>query len=112
MSEEVRLTVQRPWSVAAVLLSLGTFVLAVVVFITNFPRGLTVLACAVLAVGVGWWGIQRRRAARSIALAVAGLLVLGAVALVVFEGETLQDAIVLVAFFAALYAAREGLKPR
>jgi len=112
MSEEARLTVQRPWSVVAVLLSLGTVVLAVVVFITNFPRGLTVLACAVLAVGAAWWGIQRRRAARSIALAVAGLLLLGAIALVVFEGETLQDAIVLVAFAAALYAAREGLKPR
>ena len=112
MSTEVRLTVQRPWSLAAVVLGLGTIVLAVVVFITNFPRGLTVLACAVLAVAVAWWGIQRRRATRAIALGLAGLLLLGAVALVVFEGAALQDAIVLVAFGAALYAAREGLKPR
>ena len=30
-----------------VVLTLGAVVLAVVLFITNFPRGLTVLACAV-----------------------------------------------------------------
>ena len=112
MTEEVRLTVQRPWLLAALVLALGAIVLAVVVFVTHFPRGLTVLACAVLAVGAAWWGVQRRGGARSIALAIAGLLLLGAIALVVFEGERLQDAIVLVAFVAALYAAREGLKPR
>jgi diacylglycerol kinase family enzyme len=112
MSEEPRLTVQRPWSVAALVLAVGTIVLAVVVFITNFPRGLTVLACAALAVAAAWWGIQRRGAARSIALGLAGLLLVGAIALVVFEGAPLQDAIVLVAFAASLYAAREALKPR
>jgi diacylglycerol kinase family enzyme len=111
MSAEVRLTVQRPWSLAALVLGLGTIVLAVVVFVTNFPRGLTVLACAVLSVAAAWWGIQRRGTTRSIALGLAGLLLLGAVALVVFEGETLQDAIVLVGFAASLYAARAGLKP-
>jgi diacylglycerol kinase family enzyme len=112
MSTEARLTVQRPWSLAALVLGLGSIVLAVVVFITNFPRGLTVLACAVLAVVVAWRGIQRRGAARSILLGLAGVLVLGAVALVVFEGETFVDAILLVAFAASLYAAREALKPR
>jgi len=111
MSTEARLSAQRLWALAAVVLSLGTVVLAVVVFITNFPRGLTVLVCVVLAAGVAWWGIQRRGATRSIALVVAGALLLGAIALIVFEGAALQDAIVLVAFGAALYAAREGLKP-
>src|SRR5690348_12626322 len=100
MSPEVRLTVQRPWSLAALVLGLGTVALAVVVFITNFPRGLTVLACAVLAVAVAWWGIQRRGATRSIALGLAGLLLVGSVVLVVFEGSALVDAIVLVAFAA------------
>ncbi len=106
------MTVQRPWSLAALVLGLGAIVLATVVFVTHFPRGLTVLACAVLALAAAWWAICRRGATRSIALALAGLLVLGAVALVVFEGQALADAIVLVAFAASLYAAREGLKPR
>ena len=109
---EVAITVRRPWSVAALVLSIGAIVLALVVAVMHFPRGLTVLACAVLAAAVAWWGIQRRGTARSVALALAGLLLIGAVALVVFEGSALQTAIVLVAFLGALYASREALKPR
>jgi len=104
------MTVRRPWSLAALVLGLGAIVLAVVVFVTYFPRGLTVLASAVLAGCAAWYGVLRRGATRAIALALAGLLLAGAVALVVFEGRTFEDAIVLVAFLAALYAAREALK--
>jgi diacylglycerol kinase family enzyme len=106
------MTVERPWSLAALVLALGAFVLAVVVAVMHFPRGLTVLACAVLAAAAAWWGIRRRGAARSVGLALAGLLLLGAIALIVFEGSALEDAIVLVALAAALYAAREALKAR
>jgi diacylglycerol kinase family enzyme len=112
MTEGVTLTVQRPWSLAALILGAGTIVFAVVVFVTAFPRGLTVLACAALAVAAAWWGICRRGAARSAALVLAGLLLLGAVALIVFDGDALDDSIVLVAFAAALYCAREALRPR
>jgi len=96
------MTVRRPWSVAALVLSIGAIVLALVVAVMHFPRGLTVLACAVLAAAVAWWGIQRRGTARSVALALAGLLLIGAVALVVLEVSALQTAIVLVAFLGAL----------
>jgi diacylglycerol kinase family enzyme len=104
--------VRRPWSVAAVVLVIGAIVLALVVAVTHFPRGLTVLACAVLAGAAAWWGIRRRGTARSLALALAGLLLAGAVALVVLEGHAIEDAIVLVALLAAVYAAREALKAR
>ena len=79
---------------------------------SNFPRGLTVLACLVLAAAAAWYGVRRRGAARAIGLVLAGLLLVGAVALVVFEGAPLRDAIVLVAFVAALVTAREALKAR
>ena len=106
----VELTVRRPWSMAALVLGLGAIVLTVVVGVSRFPRGLTVLACVVLAAAAAWYGVRRRGAARSIGLALTGLALAGAVALLVFEGPALQDAIVLAAFVVALLSAREALK--
>jgi diacylglycerol kinase family enzyme len=93
-------------------LLLGALVLAVAVAIAHFPRGLTVLLCAVLAACAAWYGVRRRGTTRTIALALAGLLLAGAIAFIVLEGSALEDAIVLVAFTAALFAAREALKAR
>ena len=113
MSTEVRLTVQRPWSLAAVVLGLGTIVLAVVVFITNFPRGLTVLACAVAGGRGGLVGDSRRRAPRAARWDSPALLLAGAVALIVSRGHACsRTRSCWSAFAAALDAAREALKPR
>ncbi|MBV9335290.1 MAG: diacylglycerol kinase [Solirubrobacterales bacterium] len=106
------MTVRRAWPLAALVLGLGAIVLAGVVGVLQFPRGLTVLACLVLATSAAWYGVRRRGAARSIGLAFAALLLAGAVALIVFEGAALQDAMVLAAFVAALVTAREALKAR
>jgi diacylglycerol kinase family enzyme len=84
----------------------------VAVAVGHFPRGLTVLLCAALAVCAAWYGVRRRGTIRTIGLALAGLLLAGAIALIVFEGSALQDAIVLAAFAAALFAGREALKAR
>ena len=108
----VPISVRRLWSVAALVLLLGALVLAVAVAVAHFPRGLTVLLCAALAVCAAWYGVRRRGTIRTIGLALAGLLLAGAIALIVFEGSALQDAIVLAAFAAALFAAREALKAR
>jgi diacylglycerol kinase family enzyme len=108
----VAISVRRPWSVAALVLLLGALVLAVAVAVAHFPRGLTVLLCATLALCAAWYGVRRRGIIRTIGLALAGLLLAGAIALIVFEGSALQDAIVLAAFAAALFAAREALKAR
>ena len=105
------MTVRRPWALAALVVGVGAIVLAIVVAVMAFPRGLTVLACVVLAGCAAWYGVRRRGAIRSIALVFAGLLLVGAVALVAFEGRAFEDAIVLVALLAAVYAAREALKP-
>ena len=106
------LTVRRAWSVVALALGLVAIVLAMALAVSRFPRGLTVLVCLVLAAAAAWYGVRRRAAARWIGLVLAGLLLAGALVLLVLEGPAFQDAIVLVAFVAAVVAAREALKAR
>jgi diacylglycerol kinase family enzyme len=105
----VTMTVRRLWALLALVLSAGAVVLAVLATVKHFPRGLTVLACVLLALAAAWYGVRRRGTARSVALVLAGVLLLGAVALVVLEGSALEDAIVLVAILASVYAGREAL---
>jgi diacylglycerol kinase family enzyme len=96
---------------AALVLQLGALVLALVVAIENFPRGLSVLACLVVAAMIGWWAFLREGISRAAGLAVAALLLAGAVALVVLEGRPFEDVIVLVAFGLSLPAARLAFSP-
>ena len=77
-----------------------------VVAVQSFPRGLTVLACLVGAVLAAWWALVHQGAARFAAAAGAGVLLVGAVVLVVLEGRVLDDALVLAAFVLSLAAAR------
>ncbi|HXD58214.1 MAG TPA: diacylglycerol kinase family protein [Thermoleophilaceae bacterium] len=97
---------------AALVLTLATVVLAITVAVNNFPRGITVLACVVVALLAAWWGIAHHGAARGIGLGLAVLLLLGAVALIVFEGKALQDLLVLVLAVLALEMARRAFLSR
>ena len=74
--------------------------------VQRFPRGLTVLACLVLAVLAAWWALVHRGAARYAAAAGAGVLLVGAVVLVVLEGRVLEDALILAGLVLSLAAAR------
>jgi hypothetical protein len=103
---------RRLLAAAALLLTVAAVVLAVIVAIDNFPRGLTVLACVVAAVLAAWWGLTHHGAARAVALGLALLFPLGAVALIVFEGEALQDALVLALAVLALGTARQAFLSR
>jgi len=58
----------RLWSAAALGLTLLTVVLAVVVGVIHFPRGLVGLACAVLAGSAAWYGVRRRGWQRTVGL--------------------------------------------
>lgn len=82
-------------AIAAFVLLAASVVLAVVVGIQRFPRGLTVLACLVLALIAAWWALTRRGAARFLGAASAGALLAGAVVLVALEGSVLEDALIL-----------------
>ena len=80
--------------------------LAVVVAVQRFPRGLTVLACVVVALWAAWWALVHRGAARYAAAVGAGVLLAGAVVLVALEGRVLEDVLILAGLVLSLAAAR------
>ena len=93
-------------AIASLVLLAASLVLAVVVGVQSFPRGLSVLACLVAALLAAWWALVHRGAARFAAAAGAVVLLAGAVVLVVLEGRVLDDVLVLAAFVLSLAAAR------
>jgi diacylglycerol kinase family enzyme len=97
---------RRMWALGSLLCLGAAGVLAVVVFITGFPRGLTILACLVLAAIAGWYGLRRRGPARTVAIGLAAVLLVGTVVLIIAEGQPLANVLVLVGFIASVAAAR------
>ncbi len=96
---------RRVAALAALVTGIASLVLAVVVAIKNFPNGISVLACLVLALAAAWFGIRRRGTATALALAAAALLVVGAIALIVVEGSLLENVLVLASICIAGAAA-------
>jgi diacylglycerol kinase family enzyme len=101
---------RRLWSAAALVLALAAIGLAIAVAVANFPNGLSVLACGILAVCAAWFGLRRRGWARTVGCAVAILLLCGAAALMVVEGRALEDVLVLAGIAGALAAARQAFR--
>jgi diacylglycerol kinase family enzyme len=95
-------------AIVALVLLAASVVLAVVVAVQRFPRGLSVLACLVVALLAAWWALVHRGAARYAAAAVAGVLLAGAVALVALEGRVLEDTLILAGLLLSLAAARRA----
>jgi diacylglycerol kinase family enzyme len=94
-------------AIASLPLLAAAAVLAVVVGVQRFPRGLSVLACVVLALTSAWWALATHRgAARAAGVAGAGALLAGAVALVALEGRVLEDALILAALLLSVELAR------
>ena len=77
--------------------------------VSEFPRGLVLLGCVVVAGAAAWYGVLRRGAARLAGLTVAGLALAGAVALVVGSGSPFVDLLVLAGLLVSLAAARATL---
>jgi hypothetical protein len=100
----------------AAVVSLGLFaaavVLAVVVAVQRFPRGLSVLACVVVALAAAWWALVRRGFARVVGAVVAVVFLVGAVVLVVVEGWVLEDALILVGLVVSVGAASRAFAVR
>ena len=93
-------------AIVSLVLLAASVVLAVVVGVQGFPRGLTVLACVVLALLAAWWALVHRGAARYAAAAAAGVSLAGAVVLVVLEGRVLEDLLILAGVVLSVAAAR------
>jgi diacylglycerol kinase family enzyme len=101
----------RLWSAAALVLGVATVALAIVVAVTNFPRGLVVLACIVLAACLAWFGVRRRGPARMVGAAGALLALVAAVVLAVVWGHVLEDVLLVLVALATLEAARRAFRP-
>ena len=87
----------------------ATFVLAVVVAVGEFPRGVGLLGCVLIAAVSAWYGILRRGLARVAGLTVAVLAIGGAVGLVVMGGAPLVDLLVVAGLLVTLAASRGTL---
>ena len=100
---------RRLFALVALVLGAATIALAVAVAVSEFPRGLAVLGCVVLAGAAAWYGVLRRGFARVAGLTVAGVALAGAVALIVVGGGRFVDLLVLAGFLVSLAAARATL---
>jgi diacylglycerol kinase family enzyme len=99
---------RRLWAFAAVLLIAACCGLALALAIDRFPRGVSVLACLVGAGAAAWYGIRRRGAARNLGLGGAGVLLAGAIVIVVVQGSLVGNLIVIAAAVASFAAARRA----
>jgi diacylglycerol kinase family enzyme len=101
---------RRLWAIAALVLAGISLVLAVGLVVARFPRGLSVLACLVLAALSGWHGIRHRGTVRIVGMVAAALLVAVSIVLIVVEGTPLLNVVVAVAFVLALAVAPRAFK--
>jgi len=104
--------VRRLWALAALASLAGAVGLAVALGVEGFPRGLSVLACLAVAAFAAWRALLASAALQRLYLALAAVASAGAVAIVVFEGRPLGNALVLVLFALSVVSAREAFTVR
>ncbi len=104
--------VRRLWAIAALASLAAAVGLAVALTVEGFPRGLSVLACLLIAVFAGWRGLLALGVARRLWTALAVVAAAGAVAIVFLEGRPLGNALVIVLFALSIPAAREAFRVR
>ena len=91
----------------ALVLGAATLLLALYVFVQQFPRGLAVLGCAAVALAAGWYGILRRGPIRFASLGVALIALVVPIVLLLTNGDHLAEAVLIgVGLIVSLAAAR------
>jgi hypothetical protein len=86
-------------------------ILSVDIVLSQFPRGLIVLACLAIAFVAAWYGLTRTGAARLTGSGVAILAVAVIVAVLIADGDHLAQALVIVvALGLALVATRSAFR--
>jgi diacylglycerol kinase family enzyme len=93
-------------AIVALLVGSATVVLGVANSVSEFPRGLILLGCVVIAGMAAWYGVLRRGIARVAGLTVAALALIGALGLVLVGGRFLVDLLVVVGLLVTLAAVR------
>jgi diacylglycerol kinase family enzyme len=71
-------------------------ILSIDIVLSQFPRGLIVLACLVIAFAAAWYGLTRTGGARLLGSGVAALAVAVSVAVLIVDGDHLVQALVIV----------------
>jgi diacylglycerol kinase family enzyme len=71
-------------------------ILSIDIVLSQFPRGLIVLACLVIAFAAVWYGLTRTGGARLLGLGVATLALAVTVAVLIADGDHLVQALVIV----------------
>ncbi len=99
---------RRLWAAASLLLALAAAVLAIVVAVARFPRGISVFVCIALAAVLGWEALRRRGAGRIVAASLGALALAGAIALIVLEGKPVLDLLIALALAGSVIAARSA----
>ena len=92
-------------AIVALVVGAATIALAVAVSVTEFPRGLGLLGCVVVAGAAAWYGLLRRGVPRVVGLTVAALALAGAVALLVTGESLLAELLVVAGVLVTLAAA-------
>jgi hypothetical protein len=95
---------RRLLAVVALVVAAASLALAVAVVVSEFPRGLIVVGCMLVAGTLAWYGVLRRGPVRTAALVVAGLALAAAVVQLV-TGRPLLDLLVVAGVVVALAAA-------
>ena len=91
----------------ALVLGAATLLLALYVFVQQFPRGLAVLGCAAVALAAGWYGILRRGPIRVASLGVALIALVVPIVLLLTNGDHIAEAVLIgVGLTVSLAAAR------
>ena len=88
---------QRLAAIAALGSAAVIAILSIEVVASQFPRGLIVLACVVIASAAAWYGLTRTGGVRLLGMGAAILAVGAIVALLIADGDHLLEALLIVA---------------
>jgi diacylglycerol kinase family enzyme len=93
-------------AIVSLVLLVAAAVLAVVVIVGDFGKGLPVTACIVAAVIVGWESLLHRGWLRTVGLVLTVALLAGAVVLIVVNGRVVENVALIACLVLAAGAAR------
>ena len=96
-------------AIIALVVGAATFIADVAIAVSEFPRGLGLLACVAVAGSSAWYGMLRRGTARVAGFTVAGLALAGALVLLLAGGSPLGDLLVVVGLLITVAAGRATL---
>ena len=96
---------RRLLAIVALVVGAATIVLAVWVAVSEFPRGLLLLGCMLVAVAAAWYGLLRRGPVRVVGSLVAALALVGATVVLLTRGAPLVDVLIVLGVMISLGAA-------